>query len=353
MQEHKKSLLILQKAPPETPENPEPLESPDNPDNPESPEPPSKKQPIMNSHLEISPEVRCALDENRPVVALESTIISHGMPYPQNVETALAVEDAIRQCGATPATIAVIGGKLKAGCSRDEIEHLGRKGTAVIKASRRDLPVLVARSDDGATTVATTMIIASMAGIRVFATGGVGGVHRGAETTMDISADLEELARTPVMVICAGAKSILDHGLTLEYLETKGVPVIGYQTEELPAFYTRKSGFSVDYRLDSPDELAAAFRAKLDMGLAGGMLVTNPIPEEYSMDADYINAAIDKAIARSRELGIHGKATTPFLLAEVKEITGGLSLDANIQLVLNNARLAARTAACLCKEENV
>ena len=301
----------------------------------------------MITHLSISPEVRSALADGRPVVALESTIISHGMPYPQNVETALAVEQTIRKCGATPATIAVIGGKLKAGCSHDEIEYLGRKGTAVIKTSRRDLPVLVARGDDGATTVATTMIIASMAGIRVFATGGVGGVHRGAETTMDISADLEELARTPVMVVCAGAKSILDLGLTLEYLETKGVPVIGYQTNELPAFYTRKSGHRVDYRIDSPEELAAVFRAKLDMGLGGGMLVTNPIPEEYSMDADYINAAIDRAIDRSRELGIRGKATTPFLPAEVKNITGGLSLEAN------NARLAARTAACLCKEENV
>jgi pseudouridine-5'-phosphate glycosidase len=307
----------------------------------------------MNKHLDIAPEVAQALAEGKPVVALESTIISHGMPYPKNVETALLVEQTIRDSGAVPATIAVIGGRLKAGLSREEIEYLGRTGRAVAKASRRDLPALVARGADGATTVATTMIIASLAGIRIFATGGIGGVHRGAETTMDISADLEELAQTPVMVICAGAKSILDLGLTLEYLETKGVPVIGYQTEELPAFYTRKSGFSVDYRLDSPEQLAAAFRAKLDMGLAGGMLVTNPIPEEYSMDADYINAAIDKAIARSRELGIHGKATTPFLLAEVKNITGGLSLEANIQLVLNNARLAARTAACLCKEENV
>ena len=215
------------------------------------------------------------------------------------------------------------------------------------KASRRDLPVLIARGEDGATTVTTTMIIAAMAGIKVFATGGIGGVHRGAETTMDISADLEELAQTPVMVICAGAKSILDLGLTLEYLETKGVPVIGYGTEELPAFYTRKSGFKVDYRIDTPEELAAAFRAKLEMGLTGGMLVTNPIPEEYSLDPDYINAAIDRAVAKSVELGIKGKATTPFLLAEIKDITGGNSLDANIQLVLNNARLAARTAACL------
>lgn len=301
----------------------------------------------MNKYLEISVEVKNALSEGRPVVALESTIISHGMPYPQNVETALAVEQTIRDNGAVPATIAIIGGRLKAGCSREEIEHLGRKGQAVIKASRRDLPVLVARKEDGATTVATTMIIAAMAGIRVFATGGIGGVHRGAETTMDISADLEELAQTPVMVVCAGAKSILDLGLTLEYLETKGVPVIGYGTEELPAFYTRKSGFKVDYRIDTPEELAAAFMAKMGMGLSGGMLVTNPIPEEYSMDADYINAAIDRAVEKSRELGIKGKETTPFLLAEIKDITAGHSLEANIQLVLNNARLAARTAACM------
>ena len=217
------------------------------------------------------------------------------------------------------------------------------------KASRRDLPVLIARGADGATTVTTTMIIAAMAGIRVFATGGIGGVHRGAETTMDISADLEELAQTPVMVICAGAKSILDLGLTLEYLETKGVPVIGYGTEELPAFYTRQSGFKVDYRIDTPQELAAAFRAKLDMGLQGGMLVTNPIPEEYSMPPEIINRAIDEAIKEANQLGIRGKQTTPFLLAKVKELTSGDSLASNIQLVLNNARLAALTAAELAK----
>ena len=301
----------------------------------------------MNKFLSISPEVQQALNEGRPVVALESTIISHGMPYPQNVETAMRVEQTIRDTGAVPATIAIIGGKLKAGCTADEIEYLGRKGRDVIKASRRDLPVLVAREADGATTVTTTMIIAAMAGIKVFATGGIGGVHRGAETTMDISADLEELAQTPVMVICAGAKSILDLGLTLEYLETKGVPVIGFGTDELPAFYTRHSGFKVDYRIDSPEELAAAFRAKLEMGLHGGMLVTNPIPEEYSMPADVINRAIDQAIADANRQGIHGKETTPFLLARVKDLTGGDSLTANIQLVLNNARLAARTAACL------
>ena len=301
----------------------------------------------MNKYLDCSPEVSAALAAGKPVVALESTIISHGMPYPQNVETALRVEQTIRENGATPATIAIIGGRLKAGLTPAEIEHLGKKGRAVAKASRRDLPVLVARGEDGATTVTTTMIIAHMAGIKVFATGGIGGVHRGAETTMDISADLEELAMTPVMVICAGAKSILDLGLTLEYLETKGVPVIGYGTEELPAFYTRKSGFKVDYRIDSPEELAAAFRAKLEMGLSGGMLVTNPIPEAYSMDPERINAAIDQAIAECNAKGIKGKDTTPFLLARIKDITGGDALASNIQLVLNNARLAARTAALL------
>lgn len=301
----------------------------------------------MNKYLSISPEVQKALSDRRPVVALESTIISHGMPYPQNVETALKVEQTIRDNGAVPATIAIIGGKLKAGCTPEEIEYLGKKGQAVIKASRRDLPVLVARGEDGATTVTTTMMIAAMAGIKIFATGGIGGVHRGAETTMDISADLEELAQTPVMVICAGAKSILDLGLTLEYLETKGVPVIGFGTEELPAFYTRHSGFKVDYRIDTPEELAAAFRAKIELGLKGGMLVTNPIPEEYSMPANVINSAIEEALRQAKEQSIHGKQTTPFLLAKVKDLTGGDSLAANIQLVLNNARLAAKTAACL------
>ncbi|QUO39365.1 pseudouridine-5'-phosphate glycosidase [Dysosmobacter sp. Marseille-Q4140] len=303
----------------------------------------------LNKYLDIAPEVQQALAEGRPVVALESTIISHGMPYPQNVETALNVEKIIRENGAVPATIAVLGGRLKAGLSPEEIDYLGKTGTAVTKASRRDLPVLVAKGMDGATTVTTTMIIAHLAGISVFATGGIGGVHRGAETTMDISADLEELAHTPVMVICAGAKSILDLGLTLEYLETHGVPVIGYGTEELPAFYTRKSGFKVDYRLDTPEELARTFFVKQDMGLGGGMLVTNPIPEEYSMDHEVINKAIDEAIAESRALGIHGKETTPFLLAKIKDLTGGDSLASNIQLVYNNAALAAKTAGELSK----
>ena len=303
----------------------------------------------MNPYLDILPEVAEALAAGKPVVALESTIISHGMPYPQNVETALNVERIIRENGAVPATIAIIGGRLKAGLSPEEIEYFGKKGQAIHKASRRDLAVLCARGEDGATTVATTMIIAHMAGIKIFATGGIGGVHRGAETTMDISADLEELGRTPVMVVCAGAKSILDLGLTLEYLETKGVPVIGYGTEELPAFYTRSSGFKVDYRIDTPEALAAAFRAQQDMGLGGGMLVTNPIPEEYSMDPAVINAAIDQAIAECQEKGIHGKEATPFLLARVAQITGGNSLASNIRLVYNNAKVAAQTAAAMAK----
>ncbi len=304
----------------------------------------------MNAFLDVNPEVAQALAEGRPVVALESTIISHGMPYPQNVQTALQVEKIIRDNGAVPATIAVIGGRLKAGLTADEIEYFGKKGQAIAKASRRDLAVLCARGEDGATTVTTTMIIAHMAGIKIFATGGIGGVHRGAETTMDISADLEELGQTPVMVVCAGAKSILDLGLTLEYLETKGVPVIGYGTDELPAFYTRQSGFAVDYRIDTPQELAAAFKTQNELGFPGGMLVTNPIPEQYAMPLETITAAIDQAIAECEEQGIHGKKTTPFLLARVAELTGGNSLASNIQLVYNNAALAAKTAVCYCEK---
>ena len=301
----------------------------------------------MNPLVKLSPKVAAALKEGRPVIALESTIISHGMPYPQNVETALRCEAMARENGAEPATIAVIGGKLCAGLTEEEIDYLGREGTKVTKASRRDLPALVAEGKDGATTVAATMIIAALAGIHVFATGGIGGVHRGAETTMDISADLEELANTPVAVICAGAKSILDLGLTLEYLETKGVPVLGYGTKELPAFYTRHSGFSVDYRVDSPEEIAAFIRAQRQMEYPGGVLITNPIPEEYSMPAEQINAAIDQAMREAAEQGIKGKATTPFLLARVCELTGGESLASNIQLVLNNVRLAAKVACAL------
>ena len=304
----------------------------------------------MNKYLDVNPEVAAAIAAGKPVVALESTIISHGMPYPQNVETALAVEQIIRDNGAVPATIAIIGGRLKAGLTAEEIEYFGKKGQAIHKASRRDLAVLCARGEDGATTVTTTMIIAHMAGIKIFATGGIGGVHRGAETTMDISADLEELGQTPVMVVCAGAKSILDLGLTLEYLETKGVPVIGFGTEELPAFYTRQSGFKVDYRIDTPAELADAFKASHEMGMKSGMLVTNPIPEEYSMPKDVIDAAIDQAIGECNANGIKGKETTPFLLARVAELTGGDSLASNIRLVFNNAKVAALTAVEYCKQ---
>ena len=306
----------------------------------------------MNRYLDIAPEVKEALDAGKPVVALESTIISHGMPYPQNVETALNVEKIIRDGGAVPATIAIIGGRLKAGLTPEEIDYLGKTGAGVTKASRRDLPILVAEGRDGATTVTTTMMIAAMAGIKVFATGGIGGVHRGAETTMDISADLEELAKTPVLVVCAGAKAILDLGLTLEYLETKGVTVIGYGTKELPAFYTRSSGFGVDYELDTPDEVAKAFHVKQVLGQEGGMLVTNPIPQQYSMDPAVINKAIDEAVAECKAEGVHGKETTPFLLAKVKELTGGDSLESNIQLVFNNARVASQIACSLSKLEN-
>lgn len=300
-----------------------------------------------NIYLDIAPEVGAALKEGRPVVALESTIISHGMPYPQNVETARNVESIIRSEGAVPATIAVIGGKMKVGLSAQEIEYLGKKGMSVTKASRRDLPLLAAKGMDGATTVASTMIIAAMAGIKIFATGGIGGVHRGAETTMDISADLEELGRTDVTVVCAGAKSILDIGLTLEYLETKGVPVLGFGTDELPAFYCRESGFGVDYRVDTPEELAAAVKAKRDLGIHGGILVGNPIPKQYEMPKAMADRAIDIAVKKAEENGIKGKQLTPFLLALVKEMTGGMSLDSNIQLVYNNARVAAKTAVAL------
>ncbi len=298
----------------------------------------------MNQYLDISAEVKEALGQGRPVVALESTIISHGMPYRKNVETALNVENIIRENGAVPATIAIIGGRLKCGLTPDEIEYFGKKGRDIAKASRRDIAALCARGEDGATTVTTTMMIAHMAGVRFFATGGIGGVHRGAEKTMDISADLEELAHTPVTVICAGAKAILDLGLTLEYLETRGVPVLGYRTEELPAFYSRHSGLKVDYRVDSPEEIASIFYAQQQMGLKGGMLVTNPIPEEYAMDDTVINRAIDQAVAESVEQRIQGKEITPFLLARVAELTGGDSLESNIRLVYNNARLASQTA---------
>lgn len=298
----------------------------------------------MNNNLIVSKEVAEALAAGKPVVALESTIISHGMPYPKNVDTALLVERVVREGGAVPATIAVLGGKLRVGLSEAEIDLLGKKGLAVHKVSRRDLPVLAALEEDGATTVAATMIIAAMAGIAVFATGGIGGVHRGAQDTMDISADLEELSMTPVMVVCAGAKSILDLGLTLEYLETRGVPVIGYQTQELPAFYTRKSGFTLDRRLDTPAQIASVFYNKRQMALSGGMIVANPIPEQYSMDANLITRTIETAVEESKLKGVHGKELTPFLLDKIQQLTGGESLESNIQLVLNNARLATQIA---------
>ncbi len=300
-----------------------------------------------NPLLSISPKVQRALEEGRPVIALESTIISHGMPYPENVKTALECERIAREAGAEPATIAIIGGRLCAGLTEEQIDYFGKAGTSVTKASRRDIPILCAQKKDGATTVAATMIIAAMAGIRVFATGGIGGVHRGAETTMDISADLEELSMTPVAVICAGAKSILDLGLTLEYLETKGVPVIGYGTKELPAFFTRSSGFAVDYRMDTPEEIAASIRMQRTMGYPGGMLITNPIPEEYSLDAHVMQKAVDQALREADEQGVRGKDSTPFLLARVKELTGGESLASNIQLVYNNVRLASAIACAL------
>lgn len=303
----------------------------------------------MKKTLKISEEVRYALEHGKPVVALESTIISHGMPYPDNVKTALTVEKTVRENGAVPATIAIIKGVPTVGLSEEEIEHLGKEGTKVVKVSRRDIPVVIAKKLDGATTVASTMIFAETAGIKVFATGGIGGVHRGATETMDISADLEELHQTNVTVVCAGAKSILDLGLTLEYLETKGVPVLGYKTDELPAFFTRKSGFKVDYRMDSPEEIAAAVKAKDALGLSGGMLVANPVPEEYSMDPDKIEAVISEAVEEAKALGITGQKVTPFLLEKIRNVTGGDSLFTNVKLVLNNAALAAKIAVELTK----
>lgn len=303
----------------------------------------------MKKTLKISEEVRYALEHGKPVVALESTIISHGMPYPDNVKTALTVEKTVRENGAVPATIAIIKGVPTVGLSEEEIEHLGKEGSKAVKVSRRDIPVVIAKKLDGATTVASTMIFAEMAGIKVFATGGIGGVHRGATETMDISADLEELHQTNVTVVCAGAKSILDLGLTLEYLETKGVPVLGYKTDELPAFFTRKSGFKVDYRMDSPEEIAAAVKAKDALGLSGGMLVANPVPEEYSMDPDKIEAVISEAVEEAKALGIAGKKVTPFLLEKIRNVTGGDSLFTNVKLVLNNAALAAKIAVELTK----
>ena len=303
----------------------------------------------MNKYLDIAPEVQQALADGRPVVALESTIISHGMPYPKNVETALLVEQTLRDNGAVPATIAILGGRLKAGLSKEEITYLGKAGRKVAKVSRRDLPVICARGADGATTVTTTMMIAHMAGIQVFATGGIGGVHRGAETTMDISADLEELAQTPVMVVCAGAKAILDLGLTLEYLETKGVPVLGYGTDELPAFYCRTSGFKLDYNCKDEETVAKIMKAKWDIGLKGGAVVGNPIPEQYAMDPNYMNGIIDQAVAQANAEHIHGKAITPYLLAHIKDMTEGKSFAANLELAYNNAHAASKIAVAYTK----
>lgn len=298
---------------------------------------------MLEKYLNVHPEVKKALSEGLPVVALESTIISHGMPYPKNVEMARTVGKIIRENGAIPATIAIIDGVLKVGLTTEEIEFLGTSKD-VVKASRRDLPFTISKKLNGATTVATTMILANLAGIKVFATGGIGGVHRGAQETFDISADLQELANTNVAVICAGAKSILDIGLTLEYLETNGVPVIGFGTDEFPAFYTRKSGFGVDYRVDSSLEVASALKAKWDLDLKGGIVIGNPIPEKFQMDYDTINNAIESALKEAEEKNIAGKKVTPFLLDRVKTITDGKSLDANVELVYNNAKVAAQIA---------
>ncbi len=306
---------------------------------------------MHNPHLSLSPEVRTALQEGRPVVALESTIIAHGMPFPQNVETALLVEKTVRDAGAAPATCAIIGGKLMAGLSTEDIELLGKEGANIPKASRRDLAYLVSQGKHGATTVASTMIVAHLAGIRIFATGGIGGVHRGAATTMDISADLQELAQTPVAVVSAGAKSILDLGLTLEYLETMGVPVLGYQTKEFPGFYTRHSGFELDFKLDSATEIASFLKTKWELDPRGGVLIANPVPEVYKLDADVIEKTIAEAVVEAERKAIRGKALTPFLLAKIEQLTGGDSLRTNIQLVLNNARLGAEVAVEVCRRQ--
>jgi pseudouridine-5'-phosphate glycosidase len=296
------------------------------------------------SYLEISPEVAVALDQKRPVVAMESTIIAHGMPYPENVETALRCEMIAREQGAIPATIAIIGGKFKVGLSLGEIEMLGQEGQKIPKTSRRDIAFILASKGNGATTVASTMIAARLAGIPVFSTGGIGGVHRGAAETMDISADLQELARTNVAVVCAGAKAVLNLELTLEYLETHGVPIVGYQTEEFPAFYTRRSGLFLDYHLDTPEELALALRVKWDTGIQGGVVIANPIPRQFAMDQDSVEQAIEQAIHDADAQGIKGKAVTPFLLSRIEQLTGGVSLQANRALAYNNVELAAKIA---------
>ena len=298
----------------------------------------------MDKYLKISDDVKYALDNHLPIVALESTIISHGMPYPKNLETALNCEQIIKKIGAVPATIAIIKGKLCVGLTEEELTYLAKSGSHVIKTSRRDIPIIVSKGLDGATTVSATMYIASLAKKKIFATGGIGGVHRGAEITMDISADLDEFAKTNVAVVCAGAKAILDLGKTLEYLETKGVPVIGYQTKILPAFYTRNSEYRVDYQMDTPDEIAKMLKVKWDLGLNGGVLITNPIPYDASLDENLMNEAINKALDEAKEKQIKGKDITPYLLASIKNITKGKSLESNIQLVYNNCLLAAKIA---------
>lgn len=298
---------------------------------------------MYKDHLDVNPEVVKALEEGRPVVALESTIIAHGMPYPKNVETALAVEEVIRANGAVPATIGILSGRIKIGLTKEEIEYMAHAEN-VLKVSRRDLPLVISKKMDGATTVAGTMIAAHMAGIKLFVTGGIGGVHRGAGESFDISADLEELKMTDVTVVCAGAKAILDIPATMEYLETAGVPVIAYGTDEIPAFYSRKSGVPAICRLDSPEEIGALISMKEELGLKGGVLVTCPIPEKDEIPAEEINVVIDKAIEEAEEKGIKGKESTPFLLSKVKDLTEGRSLEANIKLVLNNAEIGARIA---------
>lgn len=301
----------------------------------------------MNKFLSISKEVEIALKENKPIVALESTIISHGMPYPENVKTALECQKIIRENGCTPATIAIIKGELKIGLTDEEIDYLGKEATKVNKTSTRDIPYIVSKKLDGATTVSATSYIASLVGIKIFATGGIGGVHRKAQETFDISADLDELSKTKMAVVCAGAKSILDLGLTLEYLETKAVDVIGYKTDILPAFYTSKSDFEVNHRLDSPLEIALLINAKWEIGMPGGVLITNPIPEEYEMDKGVIDKAISEALEEMEKLNITGNKTTPYLLSKIKEITGGDSLESNIKLVYNNCKLASQIAKYL------
>ena len=295
-------------------------------------------------YLDVLPEIAQAIKNGQPVVALESTIISHGMPYPKNVQTAREVEAVVRNNGAVPATIAILKGRLKVGLSGAELEYLGKSGLNVTKTSRRDIPFIVSGGKDGATTVAATMIIAAMAGIRIFATGGVGGVHRGGALSMDVSADLDELSRTNVAVVCAGMKSILDIGRSLEYLETAGVPVVGYQTDTVPAFYARSSGFPVDYRIDTPQEVAKALLSKYQLGIDGSVLITNPVPQEYALDPQDIEKTIDEALTEMDSRGITGKEATPFLLARIAEQTDGESLETNIKLVLNNAKVAAMIA---------